>query len=48
MPMKKPKGGALSASDKAKNRALAVERIGIEHANRRLEIFRILAELYRM
>lgn len=47
LPIKKPKGGALSPADKAKNRALAGERIGIEHVNRRLKIFRILAERYR-
>lgn len=47
LPVKKPKGGALSPADKAKNRALAEERIGIEHVNRRLKIFRILAERYR-
>lgn len=47
LPIKKPKGGSLSAADKAKNRELAVERIGIEHVNRRFKIFRILAERYR-
>jgi len=47
LPIKKPKGGALSPDDKAKNRALAGERIGIEHVNRRFKIFRILAERYR-
>jgi len=47
LPIKKPQGGSLSAADKAKNRELAVERIGIEHVNRRLKIFRILAERYR-
>lgn len=47
LPSKKPKGGSLSAADKAKNRELAVQRIGIEHVNRRFKIFRILAERYR-
>ena len=47
LPNKKPKGGALSAVQKAENRALADERIGIEHVNRRFKIFRILAERYR-
>lgn len=47
LPIKKPKGGALSPADKAKNRELAGERIGIEHVNRRFKIFRILAERYR-
>lgn len=47
LPIKKPKGGSLSAADKAKNHELAAERIGIEHVNRRFKIFRILAERYR-
>jgi hypothetical protein len=45
--IKKTKGGSLSAADKAKNRELAVERMGIEHVNRRFKIFRILVERYR-
>jgi DDE superfamily endonuclease/Helix-turn-helix of DDE superfamily endonuclease len=47
LPIKKPKGGTLSSADKAKNQALAAERIGIEHVNRRFKIFRILSERYR-
>ncbi|WP_269452763.1 IS5 family transposase [Phormidesmis priestleyi] len=47
LPLKKPKGGTLSPADNAKNQALASERIGIEHVNRRFKIFRILAERYR-
>ncbi len=47
LPFKKPKGGVLSPADKAKNRELAIERIVIEHINRRFKIFRILAERYR-
>jgi hypothetical protein len=47
LPIKKPKGGVLSPADKAHNRELAVERIRIEHVNRRFKIFRILAERYR-
>ena len=47
LPKKKPKGGQLSREDKAYNRALAQERIGIEHVNARLKTFRILAERYR-
>lgn len=47
LPKKKPKGGRLSREDKAYNRALAQERIGIEHVNGRLKVFRILAERYR-
>jgi len=47
LPKKKPKGGQLSREDKAHNRALAKERIGIEHINGRLKTFRILAGRYR-
>lgn len=47
LPKKKPKGGGLSAEDKAYNRALAKERIGIEHVNGRLKTFRILSGRYR-
>lgn len=47
LPIKKPKGGALTPAEKAHNRELARERIGIEHVNRRFKIFRILAERYR-
>jgi hypothetical protein len=47
IPVKKPKGGALSQDQKVANRELARERIGIEHVNRRLKIFRILSERYR-
>lgn len=47
LPIKKPRGGKLSADDKAYNRELARERVVIEHINRCLKIFRILAERYR-
>jgi hypothetical protein len=47
IPKKKPRNGALSASDKQHNRRLSGERIGIEHINRRLKIFRILQQRYR-
>lgn len=47
LPHKKPKGGELSAEERAYNRALSRERIVIEHVNRRLKIFRILAGRYR-
>lgn len=47
LPIKKPKGGSLTPAEKAINRELAGERIGIEHVNRRFKIFRILAERYR-
>lgn len=47
LPIKKPKNGSLTSTQKAENRQLASERIGIEHVNRRFKIFRILAERYR-
>ena len=47
VPIKKPKGGTLNPDQKAENRALAWERIGIEHVNQRFKIFKILAERYR-
>lgn len=47
LPKKKPKGGQLTAQDKAQNRTLARERVVIEQTNRCLKIFRILAERYR-
>ncbi len=47
LPHKKPKRGKLTSEQKAFNRQLARERIGVEHINRRLKIFRILSERYR-
>ena len=47
LPKKKPRGGHLTPEEKAFNRQLARERVGIEHVNRRLKIFRILAQRYR-
>jgi hypothetical protein len=47
LPKKKPRGGKLSTADKAYNRELAKERVGIEQVNGRLKVFRILAERYR-
>lgn len=47
LPHKKPKGGQLSDQQKADNRQLAQQRVVIEHVNRGLKIFRILAERYR-
>lgn len=47
LPHKKPRGGQLSATPKADNRALARRRVVIEQVNRCLKIFRILAERYR-
>lgn len=47
LPHKKPRGGQLTATQKAENRALARRRVRIEQVNRCLKIFRILAERYR-
>lgn len=47
LPKKKPRGGQLTPQEKAYNRQLAKERVGIEHVNRRLKVFRILSERYR-
>lgn len=47
LPKKKPRGGQLTVEDKADNRQLARERVGIEHVNRRLKVFRILSGRYR-
>lgn len=47
LPHKKPRGGQLTPTQKAENRALARRRVRIEQVNRCLKIFRILAERYR-
>jgi hypothetical protein len=47
LPIKKLKGGKLNRKQKAQNRELARERIGIEHVNRRFKVFRILGQRYR-
>jgi DDE superfamily endonuclease len=46
-PKKKPKKGELSILEKDYNRVMAKERIGIEHINRRLKIFKIFGDRYR-
>jgi len=47
IPRKKPKGGALSKEDKRHNRELASQRVAVEHAIRKLKVFRILSCTYR-
>jgi hypothetical protein len=47
LPIKKPKGGELTALEREYNQALSRERLGIEHINRSLKIFKILAGRYR-
>lgn len=47
VPKKKPKNRELSSLEREYNQALGRERIGIEHVNRRLKVFKILAGRYR-
>ena len=47
IPNKKPRNGELSEAEQDDNRILSKERIYIEHVNRRVKIFRILAQRYR-
>ena len=47
IPKKKPKNGELTTTEQDYNRELGRGRIGIEHVNRRLKIFRILQQRYR-
>ncbi len=47
IPKKKPRNGELSEEERDYNRTLGKERIWVEHVNRRLKIFRILAQRYR-
>ncbi len=46
-PIKKPKGGELTDEQKAFNKALASERVVVEHIIRHLKIFRIVSQRYR-
>jgi hypothetical protein len=46
-PFKKPKGGELTAEQKAFNSNLSKYRIRIEHVNRKLNCFKILKYCYR-
>ena len=47
VPQKKPRKGELSSADKKRNRELARNRVVGEHINRKLKIFKILADRYR-
>ncbi len=47
-PMKKPKGGELTSEQQEENKKLSRRRIFIEHLIRRLKIFRIAAEKFRL
>jgi DDE superfamily endonuclease len=46
-PQKKPRRQRLPKADKQTNRALAQQRVKVEHGIRRLKRFRILSERYR-
>ena len=46
-PTKKPRKAKLDNCERQHNRLLAQWRVVVEHVNRRLKIFRILAERYR-
>jgi transposase len=47
VPHKKSKHHPLTPEQKTQNRRLSSERIVVEHALRRLKVFRILSERYR-
>lgn len=47
LPYKRKKNQPLTVEEKAHNRALAKQRIAIEHVNRRCKVFRIVKETYR-
>ena len=47
VPKKKPRKGELTDLEKKRNRELARKRVVGEHINRRLKIFKILADRYR-
>jgi len=46
-PARKPRGGALTAAQKAKNRRLSRRRIVAEHGIGKMKVWRIAAERYR-
>ena len=46
-PRKASKHRPLTPDDQTYNRALARQRIGVEHVIRRLKVFRLLSERYR-
>ena len=48
MPTKKPRGGKLTAEQKAANQALARCRVAIEHVNSRIKRCRILKDVCRL
>ena len=46
-PEKKPKGGELTAEEKAENKRLSQKRILIENINAKVKVFKIVANKYR-
>jgi hypothetical protein len=46
-PKKKPKGGELTAEEKAENRRISRERILIENINAKIKVFKIVSNKYR-
>ena len=46
-PHKKPRGGELTAEQKEENRALAKERVVVEHSFAGLKRYRIASDVYR-
>jgi DDE superfamily endonuclease len=48
MPTKKPRGGELTAEQKAVNQALACRRVAIEHVNSSIKRCRILKDVCRL
>jgi len=46
-PKKKPKGGELTSEEKAQNREIARERIGVEHSLGGTKVYRIVRDIYR-
>ena len=47
LPKKKPKKGELSSEEKAQNRIISKERIGVEHSIGKVKNFWIVREIYR-
>lgn len=46
-PVKKPKGGELTAEQKAANKQISSQRVRVEHSIRKLKAFHILRDQYR-
>jgi hypothetical protein len=48
VPHKKPRGGQLTAEQRAENRRLAAVRVHVEHGIRRIKGWRIVRDDYRI